>query len=362
MNIISRNPDFVSYNQKYLKPMSYKIVGVRNIGEERDEFVNMQNSPFFTSVNAEMATLRKYADVLGNAYSDEKFFSKQTYDFIMARIKNMRSDYKAFNFLAKYKDVMDGVELKVLKFFINKLNQYKTAKISEVIEEQLPKSYKNLHDEYAKNIYELKMIVSEMQDSKKKLRAVAVLDSWENDLHFKNYESAIASEKYINIFSKMKFSKQEDNIKEMIASTLDKLPSCSEDFDAFIVKYKDVSRRKFFKALIEPFMVSIEHVIPKSRGGHASSIGNCILVRAKDNQKRGSERMLAKHPERKNFLIEYFKRVVEKINEGGMSEIQWYPFEVKKSIEAETLNKVNLDKELELLKISEEEAYKSFIA
>ena len=26
--------------------------------------------------------------------------------------------------------------------------------------------------------------------------------SWENDLHFKNYESAIASEKYINIFKK----------------------------------------------------------------------------------------------------------------------------------------------------------------
>ena len=158
---------------------------------------------------------------------------------------------------------MDGVELQVLKFFLNKLNQYKNATIAGVLEEQVPKSYKNLHVEYSKIIYKLKKTVSEMQDTKKKLRVTAVLDAWENDLLNKNYDSAIASEKYINILSKMKFAKREENIKEVVTSTLDKLPSASENFDAFIIKCKDVSRRKFFKYLLEPFMVSIIPIVKK---------------------------------------------------------------------------------------------------
>lgn len=338
------------------------LVPKNNNGLERDTFVREQNSPFFTSVNAEMKTLRKYADVLGNAYSMDNVLSKETYDYIFHRIKGMRSDLNALNLISRYKKILEGVELKVLNYVLNELRRNKKSTINEVINARLNKSYRALVPEISRVIWEIKDIISTMPESKRKLRANAIVESWERDLLAKDYDAAIIQDKYPNILRKMKLAKREQTQKDSICEALGKLPNTTDNFDAFIVNCKDVSRKVFVKRLLTPYLVSIEHVIPRSRGGHANSIGNCILVRTKDNIDRGSDRMLDKHPERTEFLISYFRRAIEKINQGGMRDILWYPFEVKKSIEQETLNKVNLDKELEMLTVTREEAYKTFKA
>ena len=139
------------------------------------------------------------------------------------------------------------------------------------------------------------------------------------------------------------------------------LPNSSDDFDAFIVKYRNSSKRVILKRLLSPYTVSIEHVKAKANGGHASAIGNCMLVRAKDNNARGNDDIMRYHPEREISIKNYFRRVVDKINNGGMKDLLFYPFELKKSIEEVTHHRINLDKEIAMLKISEEEAYKGFI-
>ena len=96
---------------------------------------------------------------------------------------------------------------------------------------------------------------------------------------------------------------------------------------------------------------------------HASSISNCILVRSKENWEKSDTPLsvsLEKHPERVVHLQEYYKHVIDKINNGGMKEYLWYPYEIKKTLEYETKNKLVLDSSK--LKISEEDAYKSFKA
>lgn len=366
MNIVSSlyvskatsKPEIPSEKVKYA-PLS----GLRNNQLERqaltDEFVST-NTPTFTSAPENMVYLRKYAKELGNAYSDARFISDETYNYIMGRIRNTKSDAKAFSLVNKYSPIFDEVEAKVCKFFKHAFQQNNKATIKEIIDKQLPTSYANLAPEYNRVITELQTITPLLPNTSLKKRYQSTLEQWSSDLHNKNYESAM-SVRYEQILSKMKFPKALKEQKEAVLETLKHLPQQEEDLDAFIVRYKDANKRVLFKRILLPFVVNLEHVKPRSKGGHASSISNIVLVRRKDNDKRAANDLMEDHPEREFSIRAYFNNVIDTINRGGMKKIPWYPFEIKKTLETESHNKICLDKELARLKISEEEAYKNFI-
>ncbi len=318
----------------------------------------------FKSVNPAMADLRKYANDFKCAYSGERMISFEAYKYIFERLKrNGKSDYKFFKFLSKYKSIFDGIELDAFNFYNNKLAEDKSLTVKDITDAQLPVSYSNLKIKYLHVIDSLRKTSSQITNEQMKSRLNATLDCWENDLLSGNYEKAIASDSYRQILGRIKYKKNDLAVKPQIESKLKNLPDASSDLDAFIVRYKDSSKKQLVKRIVSPFVVSIEHVKAKACGGHASSISNCILVRAKLNSERGKEplsAMLLKYPERGQHIIDYFNNVIEKINHGGMREYLWYPFEIKKTLETETNNKLSFDKSR--LKISETDAYRSFIA
>ncbi len=318
----------------------------------------------FKSVNPAMADLRRYANDFRCAYTGKRMISFESYKYIFERLKkNGKSDYKFFNFLNKYKPSFDGVELEAFNFYRNKLTENKTASIQEITSEQLPESYSNLKSKYLVIISSLKQYSNGIKNQQMKARFCATLDVWKNDLLLGNYDKAIASDRYLQILNKMKYKKSDIGIKSIVGEKLRELPDSNSDLDAFIVRYKDASKKQLVKRIVSPFVVSIEHVRAKACGGHASSIANCILVMSKLNTERGKEplsAMLVKYPERGKHIMEYFHNVIEKINHGGMKEYLWYPFEIKKTIESETKNRLSLD--YSGLKISEAEAYRGFIA
>lgn len=324
----------------------------------KDEFVKAE--PNFTSAAPNMIYLRKYAKELGNAYSDAKFLTNETYNYIMARVKDTKTDAKAFAFANKYSPIFDEIEAKVFKFFKHAFQNNNKTSIKEIIEKQLPTSYANLAPEYSRVIAELQRISPELPNTSLKKRYDSTLAIWSQELREKNYDSAI-NIKYEQILSKMKFPKTLKQQKIQVLTTLKKLPQPEENLDAFIVRYKDANKRVLFKRILSPFVVNFEHVTPKSKGGHASSISNIVLVRTKDNESRASKDLMDKHPEREDSIRTYFNNVVNTINRGGMSEIPWYPFEIKRTLETESHNRICLDKELARLKISKEEAYKNFM-
>ena len=329
-----------------------------------DAFISSKTAPAFRSVNPAMADLRKYANDFKCAYTGLRMLSFSTYQYLMQLAgKNKNTDKNLINHIAKYRELMDGIELDVLKFYKHKLNVNNKSTIQEVTEEQFPKSYNKLKIQYLKVVEKLRGIVDNIKNEKVRLRYLAALDGWEEDLLKGNYKSAINMCKYQQILQKMNYGKENQMVKSAIDSTLQGLPLPVNDFDSFIVRSKDSSKRQFVNRLISPFVVSIEHIKAKRNGGHASSISNCILVRSKENWEKSDTPLsvsLEKHPERVVHLQEYYKHVIDKINNGGMKEYLWYPYEIKKTLEYETKNKLVLDSSK--LKISEEDAYKSFKA
>lgn len=325
----------------------------------KDEFVK-HNSPNFESAAPNMLYLRKYARELGNAYSDAKFLPKETYDYIMGRVRATKPDAKAFAFVSKYEPILDEIEAKAFKFFKNAFQNNNKATIKEVIDKQLPASYATLAPEYGRVIAELQRISPQLPNTALKRRYDSTLAIWSEELHSKDYENAIST-KYEQILSKMKFPKALKQQKKQILATLKKLPQAEDNLDAFIVRYKDANKRMLFKRILSPFVVNFEHVTPRSKGGHASSISNIVLVRTKDNEDRACKDLMDNHPEREDAIRTYFNNVINTINRGGMKEIPWYPFEIKRTLEEESHNKICLDKEIDRLNISKEEAYKNFI-
>lgn len=326
-----------------------------------DTFEYQTDSPSFTSVNLEMAALRKYANELGDAYSSGKMIKQETFEYIMKKVSSMRPDAAIAKFVQKYSKLMDKYERKILNFYAANLRASKSATFQSVTAEQFPKSASRLQPMYIRVVSQLEVLVNSLPDTKMSKRLTATIQAWKEDLRNGNWDDAMVKEKYQTIIEKMKFPKQHKETRKNILNVIDTLPSASDNFDAFIVKYKDATKRVILKRLLQPFTVSIEHLEAKGNGGHANAIGNCVLVRTKDNNARGTEDVIKNHPERIEALRNYFIRVVNKCNNGGMKEIPFYPFEVKQTIEKVTHHKLNLDKELANLKMTKEEAYRGFI-
>ena len=326
-----------------------------------DVFEYQGRTPSFKSVNVQMAKLRRYSNDLGCAYTDKNMISAEAYNYIMNKIKTAKSDKSLMAQLQKYSKLMDDYERKIFNFYRERLNSSKGSTFESVTNEQFSKSASKLLPMYLSMVNRLEVFANEMPDTKLLKRYRAAVEGWKQDLLNGNYEDSMVSDKYQNIIEKMRFPRDMKELRARIIAEIDTLPTQSNDFDAFIVKHKNSTRRVILKRLIRPYTVSIEHVKPRGKGGHANSIGNCMLVRTKDNNDRSTDDIMKYHPERKKTIVAYFRRVIDKINNGGMKDILYYPFEFKKSIEAETHNAINLEKEIARLKITEEEAYKTFI-
>lgn len=363
MNLVNNN--YVLHARRYQPENNSEVLrtapqNIHNTSASQTDSFKYSN-PSFTSVCPDMKYLRKYAKELGNAYSDAKYLTDETYNYLMSKIKSASSDAKAVQIADKYSPILDEIEEKVFKFLKNSFKETPQATLKEVIEKQLPVSYNNLAGRYKRIVKDLSKIVNELpKNTKLSRRYEATIQAWLTDLETKNYDAAIGSGKYEQILEKMHFPKTLSEQKGKIKESLKSIPKAEDDIDAFLIRYKDVNRRVMFKRLLEPFVVNIEHIIPRGKGGHANSLSNVLLVRTKDNSKRATNDLIEGHPERGDFIRSYFKRVIDAINNGKMKEILWYPFEIKNTIEEASHNTIKLDNEIAKLKISQEEAYKNF--
>ena len=322
-----------------------------------DTFIS--NVPSFTSINPEMEILRGYAKDFRCAYTGLRMISFNAYKHLLQLASKKKNDKNLIRALAKYQDAFDGLELEVFKFYKHNINSTsKHITISEVTDSQFPISYENLKKRYLKIIVELKKLATQIKSEKRCSRYTTILEEWESELLNGNYTDAVNSNKYLNILMKMK--NKLGNIQARMGALLLKLPNPSQDFDAFIVKSKSATNRQFVDRLVSPFIVSIEHVKAKNRGGHASSISNCILVRARENCEKSDKSLdetLTIHPDWIKNIQEYFSQVIAKVNHGGMRGLAWYPFEIKNTLEAAS-GRLKLDSTK--LIVSRDEAYKTF--
>ena len=78
------------------------------------------------------------------------------------------------------------------------------------------------------------------------------------------------------------------NLTAKMVQLADELPTSQNSRDAFILKMKDTDSNIIGDRLLNPSLVSIEHLVPDSLGG-PDTMANCALARRGINSKRGNE-------------------------------------------------------------------------
>lgn len=141
---------------------------------------------------------------------------------------------------------------------------------------------------------------------------------------------------------------EEKQILNRIYGIWYRLPRCSTNFDAFVVKNSQNPHHNIAKRLISTAVGTVEHVTPTSRGGN-DSLCNYLLVCAGLNNDRRSEALMdfiILNPEvdiRKN-LHKHIEYLVSEVNDkkSPFSKEPWYPIAIAKSISEETNGKINI--------------------
>lgn len=104
-----------------------------------------------------------------------------------------------------------------------------------------------------------------------------------------------------------------DEIKEIFNNICTKLPKSSNSIDAFIVKNKDATNMTIINNLLDQYMVTIEHIVPSSKGG-ANDISNWALACKKCNGIHGSDDIKTNYPFDREAPQEYFNTIIEDCN------------------------------------------------
>lgn len=128
-----------------------------------------------------------------------------------------------------------------------------------------------------------------------------------------------------------------------------KLPTSSNDLDAFIVQYSKMPHLAIAKRLISSAVASLEHVKPHSRGGD-DGLANLILVSSQFNNARDTMPLwefMMLNP-KINFevnLQNYLDLAIKKVQDSknGFFEHSYYPECIKEVIAQETNSFVQLD-------------------
>lgn len=116
-----------------------------------------------------------------------------------------------------------------------------------------------------------------------------------------------------------------DEIKEIFSNICSKLPKSSNSIDAFIVKNKDASNITIINNLLDQYMVTIEHIVPSSKGG-ANDISNWALACKKCNGIHGSNDIKTNYPFDREAPQEYFNTIIDDCNNQNI----FSPKDVKK--------------------------------
>lgn len=81
---------------------------------------------------------------------------------------------------------------------------------------------------------------------------------------------------------------EDKELKHKMLNLADELPTSRKSADALILKLKDADPNIIGDRLLNPSLVSIEHLVPQSLGG-PDTMANCAMARRSINSRRGNE-------------------------------------------------------------------------
>ena len=137
-------------------------------------------------------------------------------------------------------------------------------------------------------------------------------------------------------------------LKEKMLSIANKLPTSRESTSAYILKFASQSSEKIVYRILWPFLASVEHLYPQSRGG-INAMSNFAGATARENSERANidfVHQMKRRPNTKLFCQKYIDRLIEYFKTGIFNKENISPkyiLDFKNTIKAQSKGAIVLD-------------------
>lgn len=271
----------------------------------------------------------------------------------IANIESMMGKvYKNSGYMVKvlepYEHVMHKAQREVFEFLKQESQKTPEKTFTEILNNPKVKenNLKKLEEKQDLIFSDMEKIASEMSPKSYKIvlcnieKAKRIFDKPNSDIQ--NKRSYV-----ITMFKDLEANIPENDIMLKILSKVYELPSSRNDANSFIIKYADHNPNEIADKLLRGSAATIEHVKPKNRKNDngKNDISNYIVLCGNCNSERSQipySEFIKFHPDMPKNIQKYLDRVILFINKGILIGYDQYPHKIRRAVEDESANKINL--------------------
>ena len=294
-------------------------------------------------LNPDMEFLLKHSNYFRCAYTGRPMISKLKAKNLYQKLEKRDNAQASINVLQHVRGYMHDVEKMVFDIF--QVSPHKNKRdFQDILQEFVPSSLEQLKIKQSKVLNSTNNLLNTMSEPIAQ-QIIAIRDETLATME----DGTFGRKKSLEKIKAIKATGKDLQQVIKIYRKWYKLPTSSNDFDAFVVQYSKMSHIAIAKRLISSAVVSVEHVQPHQRRG-ADELSNLILVSSQFNNARNTMPLwefMMLHPEidfetnLQNYLNTAIRLVKNKNSEFHSRE--YYPEAIKKVISNETNSFVELD-------------------
>ena len=323
----------------------------------------------------------KSAEILTPAFGSRRNKGKTDEGVCLKKLDDISCPYTGTKMISTTKLEM------IKKQFANRKTINEQLKVIKPYESRMMKYEKRLYDiftDYGHNNPSgtVNSCLQEMRSEYiarlqiKQLKILDEIDEASKNLNCKNINKvrdctnnariAIIEDKPENSFKRKKFldnlcdvalcNEPNREIKSQIYHMAEKLPTSTNDFDAFVVKLSRRSPYDTADGLLRSVTASVEHIDPASKTGN-DKLSNFMTTTTASNNDRSNTPLdiyVELHPDIPMNSQKYANDIINAIHTGKLTDCDWYPYMLKEKLYNESNGKIDID--ISKYKISEFDA------
>ena len=234
------------------------------------------------------------------------------------------------------------------------VKKHKNPKAVKVVNKLLSEANRFYKDTNHKTVENQKRILSFMElilsrsILKENEQLNELIQNSKKRLNFEKMLVPFTRKSFIYDLSKIIEHLPDKNLQEKMLTVAMKLPTSQSSVSAYITKVAAEPSEKIIYRLLWPFFASVEHILPRSRGG-ADSMENFGGATTRENSERQNidfTCQMKRRPQTKKNCQKYLDRMIELVQQGVFKLINVDPKyieEFKKTVQKQSKGAIVLD-------------------
>lgn len=259
---------------------------------------------------------------------------------------------EAINVISQFEEHLHEIESKVLKRLKEESIAHPNMTLQDILIMLQPDSLKALQKKQIKTFNTINYLAQDLPENLK-TKILQITEEARQKVQENNPEMVFLRKPFIADIVQLEEEFADKNQFKIICKAARSLDNSTNDVNAFIVKYSRRSSQEIGKRIVEPSIMTFEHIIPQSKYEKIkgtkegmNEFPNGLLTTSGFNGKRQDIPFLdwlEKNPNVPNYCQRYIDSVITLINRKGLLEYRNYPRLVADTLRQESNGLIDLD-------------------